>query len=43
MPPTLIPVANRKIKSREDIEHLLQNIKGHLENLLDDNDEIDID
>jgi len=40
---TLIPVANRKIKSREDIEHLLENIKGHLENLLDDNDEIDID
>lgn len=40
---TLIPVANRTIKTKEDIEHLITNIKGHLEDLLDDNDEIDID
>lgn len=39
----LIPVANRKIKSREDIEHLLNNIKDNLEDLLDSNDEIEID
>jgi len=39
----LIPVANRKIKSRDDIEHLLENIKSQLEGLLDDNDEVDID
>ena len=40
---SLIPVANRKIKSRDDIEHLLENIKSQLEGLLDDNDEVDID
>lgn len=40
---SLIPVANRKIKSRDDIEHLLENIKSQLEDLLDDNDEVDID
>lgn len=39
----LIPVANRKITSRDDIEHLLENIKSQLEGLLDDNDEVDID
>lgn len=39
----LIPVANRKITSKDDIEHLLSNIKSYLESLLDDNDEVDID
>lgn len=39
----LIPVANRKIKSQEDVRRLLDNIKNTLEGLLDNNDEIDID
>ena len=39
----LIPVANRKIKTQEDVRRLLDNIKNTLEGLLDNNDEIDID
>jgi hypothetical protein len=39
----LIPVANRQIKSKEDIDELVQNIKESLDKYLDDNDEIDID
>ena len=39
----LIPVANRQIKSQEDINHLVENIKNHLESLLKDNEEVDID
>lgn len=39
----LIPVANKTIKSKDDINHLLNNIKNYLESLLDDNDEVNID
>jgi hypothetical protein len=39
----LIPVANRKITSKDDIDHLVENIKTHLESLLKDNEEVDID
>ena len=39
----LIPVANRKITSKDDIDHLVENIKIHLESLLKDNEEVDID
>ncbi len=39
----LIPVANRKVKSKEDVERLLNNIKDNLMQLLEDNQEIDID
>ena len=39
----LIPVANRKITSKDDIDHLVDNIKTHLESLLKDNEEVDID
>jgi hypothetical protein len=39
----LIPVANRQIKSKEDVDELVQNIKESLEKYLDDNDEVDID
>ena len=39
----LIPVANRKITSKDDIDHLVENIKTYLESLLKDNEEVDID
>lgn len=39
----LIPVANRKIKTKDDVDHLLENIKNYLESLLKDNDEVNID
>lgn len=39
----LIPVANRNIKSKDDVEHLIDNIKENLLSLLEKNDEIDID
>ena len=39
----LIPVANRKITSKDDIDHLVENIKAYLEELLRDNEEVDID
>ena len=39
----LIPVANRKITSKDDIDNLVENIKTHLESLLKDNEEVDID
>jgi len=39
----LIPVANKIIKSKDDINHLLDNIKNYLESLLDDNNEVNID
>jgi hypothetical protein len=39
----LIPVANRQIKSKKDVDELVQNIKDSLEKYLDDNDEVDID
>ncbi len=39
----LIPVANRKVKTKEDVDRLLNNIKENLLQLLEDNQEIDID
>lgn len=37
-----IPVANKKIKSKADIDKVLESIKAKLESALEDNDEIDL-
>ena len=38
-----VPVAKKKIKSKEDIDSVIEYIKKELEKELDGNDEIDLD
>lgn len=40
---SLIPIANKNVKTAQDVDNLVNNVKEYLLRLLNDNDEVDID